>query len=239
MAIYDKAVKINETGKHACYGPDEKDDLDSAASICKKLDIPFHVIDLKKEFGNNVINYFRDEYLAGRTPNPCIICNQRLKFGFLLKKAKDTGIKFNFFATGHYARIKESGGRFLLLRPADLSKDQTYFLYALTQKQLSGIIFPLGDYDKKQVRDIARSVGLETSDRPESQDFISGGDYSPFFKTGEIKDGDIVNENGNIMGRHKGIIHYTIGQRKGLGISAPEPVYVTKIDPEHNQDSCK
>jgi tRNA-specific 2-thiouridylase len=117
----------------------------------------------------------------------------------------------------------------------DLFKDQTYFLYALTPDQLSRTLFPLGEYRKKEVRDIARSLGLNTSDRPESQDFITGNNYSPLFRTGEIKDGDIVDENGNILGRHRGIIHYTIGQRKGLGVSSPRPLYISRIDAERNR----
>ena len=235
MAIYDGSVDVKASEKHACYGPDEKEDIESAESVCRSLDIPLHVIDLKTEFKERVIGYFRDEYLKGRTPNPCIVCNRNLKFGFLLEKARRGGLDFDFFATGHYARVIESDGRFLLKRPLDLSKDQTYFLYSLTREQLAGIILPLGEYRKKEVREIAASLGLKTSDRPESQDFISGNDYTPLFTIGEIKEGDIVDEKGNILGRHSGIIHYTIGQRKGLGIAAPRPLYVSRIDAERNR----
>ena len=235
MEVFDGSVAVKGTEKHACYGPDEKEDMDSAASVCKNLGIPFHVIDLKKEFRKHVIAYFRNEYLKGRTPNPCVVCNQRLKFGFLLGKAKKAGIDFDLFATGHYARIVESSGRFLLKRSADLSKDQTYFLYALTSDQRSRILFPLGEYHKKQVRDIARTLGLVTSDRPESQDFISGGDYTPLFEKGEVKEGDIVDEKGEVLGSHRGIIHYTIGQRRGLGIASSRPLYVVRIDAEKNR----
>jgi tRNA-uridine 2-sulfurtransferase len=235
METYDGSLDIKASEKHACYGSDEKDDIESATSICNSLGIPFHVIDLKKEFKDRVIGYFRDEYLTGRTPNPCIVCNRNLKFGFLLEKARRGGIDFDYFATGHYARIIESDGRYMLKRPSDLSKDQTYFLYALTQEQLSRVMFPLGEYKKKEVREIAASMGLKTSDRPESQDFISGNDYSPLFTIGEICAGDIVDEKGNILGRHSGIIHYTIGQRKGLGIAAPRPLYVSSIDAERNR----
>jgi len=235
MVIYDDNIKIKDTGGHACYGPDEKSDLVSAKSVCEKLDIPFYVIDLKKEFSKFVIKYFRDEYLGGRTPNPCIVCNRKLKFGFMLEKARDAGIDFDKFATGHYARIIESNGRYMLGRSLDASKDQTYFLYSLSKELLSCILFPLGEYNKKDVREIARSIGLNTSDRPESQDFITGGDYSPFFKHGEVNKGDIVNDKGEVLGRHKGIIHYTVGQRKGLGISSPEPLYVFEIDVNNNR----
>jgi tRNA-uridine 2-sulfurtransferase len=235
METYDGSLDIKASEKHACYGSDEKDEIESATSVCRTLGIPFHVIDLKKEFKERVIGYFRDEYLRGRTPNPCIVCNRNLKFGFLLEKARRGGLDFDYFATGHYARIEESGGRFLLKRPVDLSKDQTYFLYSLTQAQLARVMFPLGDYTKKEVRGIAASLGLKTSDRPESQDFISGNDYSPLFSIGEIKPGDIVDEKGNVLGRHRGIIHYTIGQRKGIGIAAPNPLYVSRIDAEKNR----
>ena len=235
MQIYDDNIKIDVAGKNACYGPNKKNDLASARAVCDKLDIPFYVIDLRKDFTENVIEYFRGEYLEGRTPNPCIVCNRVLKFGFMLKKARETGVEFDRFATGHYARIVEEGGRFLLKKPVDTSKDQTYFLYSLSQDQLSEINFPLGIYNKKDVREIARSIGLHTSERPESQDFISGGDYTPFFKEGDITGGDIVNKEGKILGKHRGIIYYTVGQRKGLGIAAPNPLYVSEIDVENNR----
>lgn len=235
MQIYDENIKIDTAGKNACYGPNKKNDLVSARSVCEKLKIPFHVIDLRKEFTEYVIDYFRNEYLEGRTPNPCIVCNRILKFGFLLGKAREAGIEFEKFATGHYARIVKEQGRYLLKRPVDTSKDQTYFLYSLSQSQLAQIMFPLGNYNKMDVREIAKSIGLHTSDRPESQDFISGGDYTPFFHEGEINEGDIINKDGKVLGKHKGIIYYTVGQRKGLGIAAPNPLYVSEIDVENNR----
>ena len=235
MRKFDCSILIPQSKKHTCYGPDEDQNIDSAASICEKLEIPFHVINLESEFKNHVIDYFRSEYLDGRTPNPCIVCNHKIKFGLLPEKAKKAGIVFDFFATGHYARIFESGGRFLLKRPVDLLKDQTYFLYALTPDQLSRTLFPLGEYKKKEVRDIARSLSLKSSGRPESQDFISGNDYSLLFRDEEIKDGDIIDEKGNILGRHRGIVHYTIGQRKGLGLSSPRPLYIIRIETEKNR----
>ena len=234
MEIFDGSVSVKGSGKHACYGPNEREDIYSAASVCDSLGIPFHVIDLKKEFRKHVIEYFRKEYLKGRTPNPCVVCNRKLKFGFLLEKAKRSGVEFDLFATGHYARIVKSGDIYLLKRSADSSKDQTYFLYALTPKQLSRTIFPLGEYRKIQVREIARSIGLQTSDRPESQDFIAGGDYTSLFGEMEMDAGDIVDEKGKILGRHRGIIHYTIGQRRGLGVASHRPLYVVKIDVQQN-----
>ena len=235
MEIFDGPISQKENELHACYGPGEKEDVQAADSVCKKLDIPFYAIDLRKEYKNHVIDYFRKEYLSGRTPNPCIVCNQKLKFSFLLEKAKEAGIEFGFFATGHYAQIVKSKSSYLLKKAADLSKDQTYFLYRLTPEQLSHTLFPLGIYTKQKVRELARSFGLETADRSESQDFIAGGDYSLFFNTEEVREGDIVDEKGNVLGNHRGIIYYTVGQRRGLGIASPKPLYVLKIDSENNR----
>jgi tRNA-specific 2-thiouridylase len=235
MMTFEASMPVTESERHACYGPGEEEDLNSAAAVCHKLGIPFHAIDLREEFRNHVIGYFKSEYLEGRTPNPCIVCNHRLKFGFLLEKTKGMGIEFDFFATGHYAQIAESEGRFLLKRAADLSKDQTYFLYALTPEQLSRTLFPVGGYTKMEVREMARAFGLQTANRPESQDFISGTDYSSLFHEEKIREGEIVDENGNVLGKHRGIIHYTVGQRKGLGISSDRPLYVLKIDAQRNR----
>ncbi len=142
---------------------------------------------------------------------------------------------FDYFATGHYARIVKSGSRFLLKRAADRSKDQTYFLYGLTPEQLARTLFPVGEHTKQEVRKIARSLGLETADREESQDFIDGGDYSILFDKDEIQSGEIVDEGGQVLGRHRGIIHYTIGQRRGLGVASHRPLYVSRIDADNNR----
>ena len=235
MEIYDETQGVDHSARHACYGPGEKEDVESAAAICEKLDIPFHTIDLRHEYQNHVIEYFKKEYLEGKTPNPCVVCNQKLKFGFLLEKARLAGLEFDYFATGHYARIEQVNDRFLLKRAADRAKDQTYFLYGLTQQQLACTLLPLGDHTKKQVRDIARLLGLQTANREESQDFIDGGDYSILFDQKEIKSGDIVDEAGQVLGKHGGIIHYTIGQRRGLGIASRHPLYVHGIDARHNR----
>ena len=235
MMTFDASLPVTESERHACYGPGEEEDVKSAAALCHKLGIPFHAIDLREEFRDHVIDYFKSEYLTGRTPNPCIVCNHRLKFGFLLEKTKGMGIDFDFFATGHYAQILESDGRFLLKRAADLSKDQTYFLYALTPEQLSRTIFPVGGSTKAEVREMARALGLETADRPESQDFVSGMDYASLFCDEEVKEGEIVDEAGRVLGTHRGIIHYTVGQRKGLGISSDRPLYVLKIEAQRNR----
>jgi len=235
MEIFDGALELTASEKHSCYDPGEKEDIESAASVCKMLGIPFHTIDLRIEYRKEVIDYFRHQYLEGRTPNPCIVCNQRLKFGFLIEKAKKAGIDFEFFATGHYAKVVKSGDRFLLKRSTDSEKDQTYFLYALTPDQLSRTLFPLGDYTKHQVRAMARDMGLKNADRPESQDFIAGRDYAVLFEKEEIQKGEIVDDSGTVLGTHKGIVHYTVGQRRGLGIPASQPLYVTKIDAEKNR----
>ena len=235
MVIYDAEMGVDASAKHACYGPGEKEDVESAAAICRRLQIPFQTIDLRKEYQRHVIQYFRNEYLGGKTPNPCVVCNQKLKFGFLLEKARQAGLEFDYFATGHYACIKKEADRYLLKRAVDRSKDQTYFLYGLTQQQLAHTLFPLGHHSKQQVREMARNLGLQTADRKESQDFIDGGDYSVLFEQKEIKSGDIVDDTGQVLGKHKGIIHYTIGQRRGLGIASQHPLYVHQIDAERNR----
>ncbi len=235
MEIWDGAIEVQESKKHACYGPGEAEDIEEAAKVCKQLDIPYHVFDLKQEYKEHVLDYFREEYMAGRTPNPCVVCNHRLKFGFLVDKAKEAGLEFDFFATGHYARIKSDNGLSFLRKAKDISKDQTYFLKSLSGDQLKTIMFPLGDMLKTEVRVEAEKLELVVADRIESQDFIAGGDYSPLFRQEDIKPGDIINDKGELLGRHKGIIHYTVGQRKGLGLSHPTPLYVLRVDAEKNR----
>ncbi len=235
MEIFDGSLDVKESGRHACYGPNEAEDLKMAASVCQTLEIPFYVVDLKKEYKQVVLDYFTSEYLQGRTPNPCIVCNRKLKFGFLLDKARQMGLDFEMFATGHYARIEKEEDRYLLKRSVNGAKDQTYFLHALTQEQLARTVFPLGGHTKDKVREIAASLGLRTAVRPESQDFITGRDYSPLFDPKEIRPGEIVDEEGNRLGTHRGIIHYTVGQRKGLGIAAKKPLYVLRLDAPNNR----
>jgi tRNA-specific 2-thiouridylase len=234
MKIFDEKDRKFLSFKSACYGPEEKD-IEDAERVCKILNIPFYTIDLKSEYHEIVFGYFKDEYLRGKTPNPCVICNRFLKFDILLKKAFSSGIEFDYFATGHYARVfyDKKRKRYILKRGIDKDKDQSYFLFLLTQEQLSKIIFPLGEYKKIEVRKIARKNNLPLSDKEESQDFIKGDRYFIFgnFK----KDGDIVDKKGNILGRHKGIIYYTIGQRKGLGIAKGKPLYVIEIDEKNNK----
>ena len=222
----------NFGGHGACLGPDEKEDIASAKRSAEFLNIPYQVIDCSKKYDEIVLKYFKDEYLSGRTPNPCIRCNSLIKFGVLPYAAKEKGIEFDKFATGHYARIIEKNGIFYLSCAKDISKDQSYFLYKLTQEQLKNILMPLGEYTKKEVRETAKCLGLEVSEKPDSQDFYEG-DYNELLGV-EEKEGNIVDINGNVLGTHKGIWNYTTGQRKGLMVASTEPLYVIKLDKETN-----
>lgn len=226
MKIFDERYRDFSGFKSACYGPEEKD-IEDAEKVCKILNIPFYVIDLKKEYEEKVLDYFKKEYLEGRTPNPCVICNRFLKFGYLIERAFSSGMDFDYFATGHYARVEydKERGRYILKRGIDNEKDQSYFLFLLTQEQLSKIIFPLGYYRKEEVREIAKRNNFPLFDKEESQDFIGGDRF--FLFEGSKKEGDIVDKNGNVIGKHKGIIYYTIGQRKGIGISKGNPLFIS------------
>ncbi|MCX7917205.1 MAG: tRNA 2-thiouridine(34) synthase MnmA [bacterium] len=234
MKIFDEKNKECIGRKVACYGPEEKD-LEDVEKICKLLNIPLYVIDLKKEYNKFVLDYYKREYLMGKTPNPCIICNRFLKFDILLKKVFKTGIDFDYFATGHYAKViyDSTRKRYILKRGIDPEKEQSYFLFLLTQEQLSKVIFPLGDYTKRQVREIARKNNFHISEKEESQDFIAGDRF--FLFKGKVEEGLIVDKNGNVLGKHKGIVYYTIGQRKGLGVARGKPLYVIDIDGKENK----
>lgn len=233
MKLWDGAPSAAD-GRHACYGPDEIMDIEDARKVAETLDMPFHLFDLSREYRSIVLEYFKKEYLSGRTPNPCIRCNQRIKFEELLEKAKRCGIGYDYFATGHYVKVEYSKAkkRYRLRKAKDLRKDQSYWLAFLSQEQLSKAIFPLGDYTKREVRKIAEDYGLETYDKRDSQDFFSG-DHKRLIGV-PPKPGPIVDREGNVLGTHKGIWCYTIGQRKGLRISAGKPLYVTAIDEKRN-----
>lgn len=243
MKIWSGSIALPEGAKQACYGPDEAEDILACEKLCAGLGIEYLTIDLSKEYEARVLEYFRREYRAGRTPNPCIVCNSELKFGFLVERAQGIGIDFDYFATGHYARIvADAQGRGRLRAALDPAKDQSYFLYRLGPEILARVLFPLGELRKPEVRDIARSLGLELADKPESQDFVAGGDYSPLFADKPPESGDIVDSEGRVLGRHRGLPYYTIGQRRGLGIGADaesgagaEPLYVLALDPEGNR----
>jgi tRNA-specific 2-thiouridylase len=236
MKIWQGAYRVQEGLKHACFGPGEEEDIASCERLARTLGIPYHVIDLSDEYEHHVVEYFREEYKLGRTPNPCIVCNRELKFGFLADKAHSSGIEFDFFATGHYARIEKRNGVSYVKRASDLAKDQSYFLYGLDSERLETIMFPLGDMTKEEVRKLAKSYGLETAEKPESQDFVAGGDYAPLFENDRPQPGDIVDRNGKVLGRHNGLPFYTVGQRRGLGLSVgANPLYVVALDPQKNQ----
>lgn len=218
--------------RDACFGPGEADDIAAAADFAKKIGIPYHVFDCSAEYEASVIEYYREEKAAGRTPNPCVVCNPRMKFGLLPKLAAER-VAFDRFATGHYARVVKVGERLAVARAADAHKDQSYFLWGLSQAQLAGVVFPLGDTDKAEVRRLAREAGLPMADKPDSQDFYSG-DVNELIGQGE-RPGDIVTADGKVLGKHRGFWHYTIGQRQGLGIGGGTPYYVVAIDKDGNR----
>jgi tRNA-specific 2-thiouridylase len=221
--------------KSACFGPDEVEDIEAARDVCVRLGVPFHIFDCSKTYEDIVLRYFREEYLGGKTPNPCIRCNQLVKFGVLPDAAREAGFEFDRFATGHYARVEydAAAGRYLLKKGLDSPKDQSYFLYRLSQRQLATALFPLGVLTKSQVRAIARQENLPVHDKKESQDFYSG-DLNDILRQ-ENREGDIVDRNGAVLGKHPGVWNYTIGQRKGLGIAHPVPLYVIAIDAGNNR----
>ena len=239
MRIWSGEVAGQEPARSGCYGPGEVYDTRVAQNVCERLGIPHVVVDLSQEYRSNVLDAFSQEYLGGRTPNPCVLCNPLVKFGALLDKASSLGIDFGHFATGHYARIvyDKELKRFLLKKAANEKKDQSYFLYRLGQNQLEKSIFPLGEYSKEQIKALAAEAGFsDIAEKPESQDFIDGGIYGSLFSEAERKKGEIIDLDGNVLGYHDGIINFTIGQRKGISIGgSKEPLYVLRIDAQKNQ----
>lgn len=214
--------------------------VDDARRVAAMLGIPYYVMNFKSEFKKNVMEYFAAEYVQGRTPNPCIACNRYVKWESLLRRSMEIGA--DYIATGHYARIRQlPNGRYTLQKSATEAKDQTYALYNLTQDQLAHTLMPVGDYTKEEIRAMAGQIGLRTANKPDSQEicFIPDGDYAGFIErelSGEAPlPGNFVTSAGEILGQHKGITHYTIGQRKGLGIAMGYPVFVTEIRPETNE----
>jgi tRNA-specific 2-thiouridylase len=211
-----------------------------AASICEQLGVPHHVVDIRDVFQTNIVDYLVAGYSSGITPLPCSQCNKTVKFGPMLQYARET-LGCDRIATGHYARIRynEATGRYELLRAIDRNKDQTYFLYDLSQDLLAGTVFPLGEMQKSDTRRIASEYNLKTADKPESQDLClveANGSMRAFLdKYLAPKQGDIVDMNGKVLGQHDGVHHYTIGQRKGLGIAAAEPLYVIALDAVNNK----
>lgn len=216
----------------ACFGPGEEKDVAEASALAAKLGIPYETFDCADEYESEIIRYFREERKAGRTPNPCVVCNRLMKFGLLPRLAAER-LDFDAFATGHYARLGERGGRRTLSRAAHAAKDQSYFLWGLSQEQLAKAVFPLGGLEKGEVRRIAREAGFAVADKADSQDFYSGDpdellDLPP-------KEGAVVDVSGRVLARHTGHWHFTVGQRKGLGFAAGEPMYVSAIDACRNR----
>ncbi len=214
------------------------DDVHDARRVAESLDIPFYVVNFEKAFQQQVIDRFCDDYFAGRTPNPCVLCNQDLKFEMLLRRARE--LEADLLVTGHYARIEQADSGYALRKGLDPAKDQTYFLFTLTQEQMGMVRFPLGGMTKDEVRGHAARLGLRVAEKAESQDicFVPDGDYVRFLEeergAGKMN-GEIVHVSGQVLGRHRGTYRYTIGQRKGLGLSWSEPLYVVGIDAEKRQ----
>jgi len=218
-------------------GPDIAEDAKNIASF---LEMPHYIVDFKEFFEKEVLQYFAGMYIKGDTPNPCVVCNKFIKFGKMIQSAEELG--YDSIATGHYANVgyDDITGRYLLKKAADIKKDQSYVLFSLTQKQLKNIKFPLGSLTKQEVRKIAEEQGFVNAQKKESQDicFVRDGDYAGFIEryTGKtFPEGDFVDLSGKILGRHKGIIRYTVGQRRGLGLALPEPMYVCCKDAENNK----
>ena len=237
MQIWEDEEQQRTEENGGCCGLSAVDD---ARRVADRLEIPYYVMNFKQEFQKKVVDYFVEEYLAGRTPNPCIACNRYVKWESLLKRSMEIGA--DYIATGHYARIaKLPNGRFAIRNSVTARKDQTYALYNLTQFQLAHTLMPIGEYEKDQVRRIAQEAGLPVAAKPDSQDicFVPDGDYAAFLKkkAGERMpgEGDFVTRDGTVLGKHKGITHYTIGQRKGLGLSMVEQVFVSELRPKTNQ----
>lgn len=236
MQIWQKEEQMVEEENGGCCGLSAVDD---ARRVATQLEIPYYVMNFRDTFKENVIDYFVDEYLNGRTPNPCIACNRYVKWESLLQRSMAIGA--DYIATGHYARVEQlPNGRYTLRRSATLAKDQTYALYNLTQDQLKRTLMPVGRYSKDEIRQMAEKIGLQVASKPDSQDicFVPDGNYAGFIEetTGtRVPEGNFVTLDGEVLGTHKGIIHYTVGQRKGLGLALGYPAFVLEIRPETNE----
>ena len=248
MSIWDgkipevKAKNPDKPIKEACYGPGEDENIEECKKFCKENGIDYYVIDAKEEYSKKVLEYFKSEYRNGRTPNPCIMCNRNIKFGAMLEGIKNLGIEYDYFCTGHYAKIvRPDQGLFgtdirpsMIAGASDLSKDQTYFLYRIPSSTLEKVRFPLAFRKKSEVVELAKKENLEAAKREESQDFVGEEYFDMLFSDKPSIPGDIIDLDGHILGKHKGIEHYTIGQRRGLGVAVSYPVYVQSIDPVNN-----
>ncbi len=234
MRIWDGRPLAGEPGRHACYGPGEIEDVAEAERIAAHLGIPLHVLDLSGEYNALVLERCTRQYRAGLTPNPCVHCNRAMKFELIPARLREMGVAFDRFATGHYAIIErdEGRGRYILRCGRDRAKDQSYFLYQLTQELLAQTLLPLGSHTKVEIRRRAADLRLPVAEKPESQDFVSGG-YGALF-TSPGRPGPILDEGGRRLGEHRGIEHYTVGQRRGLNIAHAEPLYVLAIEEQRN-----
>ncbi len=247
MQLWNQRRRLSPEGEPQPSRCCSLDDVYDARRVAEGLDFPFYVLNLEEEFERAVVRPFVEDYLSGRTPIPCVSCNTKLKFARLVTVARQVGAES--VATGHYARVEydKGSGRYRLLKGRDLSKDQSYFLFEMTQKQLGCAVFPLGDMTKAEVREVARGLGLETAEKQESQEicFVPDGNYARFVEDYARKEigqesptlgrGEIASTDGSIIGEHTGLHRYTVGQRKGIGIAAPDPLYVVKIDVPRNQ----
>ena len=236
MQIWQDEDEFTQEENGGCCGLSAVDD---ARRVAAQLDIPYYVMNFKTDFKEAVMDYFVAEYLAGRTPNPCIACNRYVKWEALLKRSLDIGA--DYIATGHYARVEQlPNGRYAIRNSVTAAKDQTYALYNLTQEQLSRTLMPVGAYTKEEIREMAEKLGFRVAHKPDSQEicFVPDNDYAGFIER-EASDvpgcGNFVDKNGVILGKHKGITHYTVGQRKGLNLAMGHPVFVTGIRPETNE----
>ncbi|MGX1495578.1 tRNA-specific 2-thiouridylase [Labrenzia sp. MBR-25] len=233
LQLYDHGAAVSKA-KSCCAGVDIHD----ARRAAEMIGIPHYVLDYESRFKEQVMDRFADSYIAGETPIPCVSCNQTVKFTDLLKTAKDLGA--DALATGHYVRSAQQGNKRALFRPADLDRDQSYFLFATTQDQLDFIRFPLGGMPKSKVRELAAEFGLTVANKPDSQDicFVPNGDYAEVIRKlrpNAAEPGEIVHMDGRVLGTHEGIIHYTIGQRRGLGVATGDPLYVVRLDPDERR----
>jgi len=240
MKVYDGSIQFPEGAGNGCYGPDEAEDEAACRRLCDALGAEYVVIDLSKPYGKEVLDYFRTEYKLGRTPNPCLRCNPLIKFGLLPHALRQAGHDFDYYVTGHYARLLAPEGNpdlGVYLAPGiDPYKDQSYFLQRVGQDILVKTRFPLGNLRKEEVRRLARERGLEVAEKKDSQDFVAKEDYETLFEKDALKRGAIIDTQGRVLGEHQGIVRYTIGQRRGVGVSTgTEPLYVVALDAQNNQ----
>ena len=245
MSLWDGSLPEINTGtktREACFGPGEEENIEECQRFCDAHGIEYHVIDVKETYKKEILEYFKSEYRSGRTPNPCIRCNMLIKFGALLAGIEKLGIKYDYFCTGHYAKIvRPEEGLFgtdarpcMISTATDISKDQTYFLYRVSSETLEKVRFPLAAMKKADVIALAKEANLEAANREESQDFVGEEYFDVLFSDKPSVPGDIIDLDGHVLGQHRGIEHYTVGQRRGLGVAVNYPVYVHSIDAKNN-----